>query len=47
MTSKWKRVLLWQFRVDGNNKTYLRFHLKCPLILPDFNKFWNFLHRFS
>jgi len=46
MTCNWKIALLWRFCVDGNNNIYLRFHLKCPLILLDINKIWIFYTDF-
>ena len=30
------------FHVASNNKTYLGFHAKCPILLPDFNQVWIF-----
>jgi hypothetical protein len=32
------KLLLWLIYVAGNNKTYLGFHVKCPIICSDFNQ---------
>jgi len=32
--------------MDGSNKTYLGFHVKCPILLPHFNQIWNFMTDF-
>jgi len=30
-------MLLYRINVTGNNKTYLKLHVKCPIFLFDFN----------
>jgi hypothetical protein len=35
-------MLLRQIYVAGNNKTYLGLHVKCPILLSDFNQIWSF-----
>jgi hypothetical protein len=41
-----KRALLWQFNVPSNKKTCLDLHLKCLMVLPDFNQIWIFMTDF-
>ena len=35
-----KTAILWRFDITGNNKTYLRRHVKCPGRLHGFNQIW-------
>jgi hypothetical protein len=35
-----KRALLWRFNVACSNRTYIDRHVKWPIFLPNFNKFW-------
>ena len=44
----WKRALLRQLSIAGNNQKYLGLHVKCLICLPDFNQFSTFstnVHR--
>ena len=34
-------MILWIFNVAGNNKRYLDLHVKCPILLSDFNQICN------
>jgi hypothetical protein len=40
-------ALAFRLHVAGNNKSYLRLHLKCPIVLPYFNETWSFSTGFS
>jgi len=34
-------MILRRFNVAGNNKTHLDLHVKCPILLSDFNQICN------
>lgn len=42
-----KTALLWWVTIAGNNTTYLRLHVKCPIFWCDFKPNLKFLERFS
>jgi len=42
-----QRAFWWRFYVTGNNKTYWRPNVKCPIFLPVLYERWDFPDRFS
>jgi hypothetical protein len=40
------KILLWLIYVANNNKTYLGLHVKCPIVVSDFNQLWSFSTHF-
>jgi len=39
-------MLLWPIHVVANSKMDLNLHVKCPILLSDFNQIWTFLADF-
>ena len=37
---------LWRIYVTGSNRTYLGLHVRCPILLSDFNNMWIFSRDF-